>query len=232
MRSAPPEQLHSRFLLKRRANQREPALAELLEALHDAPVPDAALGRDGNQVALHHGLELFAILLFVIPQVVPRDAHPDRPVVPGNKKADIAEAVVNPGGHVLRQLGLREDMVPVPLVAVPDGLAIREYGLAVVEKSRLLAGQEAEEGARPRRAGLILFRLDVEYRVKKVVQLEQPPGPVPYGFEEPGVPRDVSVVARAAIALRQSCGPEPFADLGGLAGVGLTRMVEEEHHQR
>src|SRR4051794_36826912 len=111
-------------------------------------------------------------------------------------------------------------MMSVPLVAVTNCLAVRENGFAAVEKPGLLASQETEEGTRPRRTGCILFSLDIEHRVEKVVQFEYSFRPVSDGFEEPGVPCNVSVVARAAITLRQACRPEPFADLRGLTGIG------------
>jgi hypothetical protein len=90
-------------------------------------------------------------------------------VVSGNEKADITEAVVYACGQVLSQLCLRENMVPVPLVRMTNRLTLRENRFAVIEKPGFEVRQQAKEGARSRRTGLVLFGLNVQGRIQQII---------------------------------------------------------------
>src|SRR5262249_34029031 len=140
--SALSEKLNPGLLFQFRADEFQPRLAELPEGANHATLPNSAIISDRDQVALHHAAKMLAAIFAVILQIGAWKAHTDSLIVPRDKKADIAQAIVHPRREMGPQLGARKDVVAMFPVGVAYRTMVEINRLAVLKVPWLARGQQ------------------------------------------------------------------------------------------
>src|ERR1039458_8777932 len=103
LRSSFSKQPDTRSLLELSTDDGKPFLTKRLECAHEPPVPDAAVVPNRYQMAVHGLLEPGSPSRPVFLKVQARQSPPDLLVVPRHQKANVAQAVVHPGGEMPAQ---------------------------------------------------------------------------------------------------------------------------------